>query len=147
MEELGGGNSSPEPMGTPGHGDFGSAYHPNISDKVMYLQMAFKQRPLRDGGGKPSFGRLAQSSSAGGQDLCPHFAVGTSSSRGGTPSQGASGPKGGIVKPPPTWGLALAGAGHQVGAAQGGRHQDPPESEGFRKDWRFQVASLGGKNG
>ena len=29
-----------------------------------------------------------------------------------------------------TWGLALAGAGHQVGAAQGGRHQGPPESEG-----------------
>ena len=27
--------------------------------KVMYLQMAFKQRPLRDGGGKPSLGRLA----------------------------------------------------------------------------------------
>ena len=54
-----GGNSSPGPMGTPGHG---SAYHPtdpNISDKVMYLQMAFKQRPLRDGGGKPSLGRLA----------------------------------------------------------------------------------------
>ena len=25
---LGGGNSSPGPMGTPGHGDFGSAYHP-----------------------------------------------------------------------------------------------------------------------
>ena len=25
----------------------------------MYLQMAFKQRPLRDGGGKPSLGRLA----------------------------------------------------------------------------------------
>ena len=38
-----------------------------------------------------------------------------------------------------TWGLALAGAGHQVGAAQGGRHQGPPESEGVRKDW----ASLG----
>ena len=36
-----------------------------------------------------------------------------------------------------TWGLALAGAGHQVGAAQGGRHQGPPESEGP------QVASLG----
>ena len=29
-----------------------------------------------------------------------------------------------------TWGLAMAGAGHQVGAAQGGRHQGPPESEG-----------------
>ena len=34
-------------------------HDPNISDKVMYLQMAFKQRPLRDGGGKPSLGRLA----------------------------------------------------------------------------------------
>ena len=32
-------------------------HDPNISDKVMYLQMAFKQRPLRDGGGKPSLGR------------------------------------------------------------------------------------------
>ena len=30
-----------------------------ISDWPMYLQMAFKQRPLRDGGGKPSLGRLA----------------------------------------------------------------------------------------
>ena len=39
----------------------------------------------------------------------------------GPPSQGASGPE---------WGLALAGAGHQVGAAQGGRHQGPPESSG-----------------
>ena len=29
-----------------------------------------------------------------------------------------------------TWWLAMAGAGHQVGAAQGGRHQGPPESEG-----------------
>ena len=36
----------------------------------------------------------------------------------GPRSQGASGFEGGIVKPPP-----LAGAGHQVGAAQGGRHQ------------------------
>ena len=34
-------------------------HDPNLSDKVMYLQMAFKQRPLRDGGGKPSLGRLA----------------------------------------------------------------------------------------
>ena len=56
-------------------------HDPNLSDKVMYLQMAFKQRPLRDGGGKPSLGRLAhlatvQSSSDGGQDLCPHFAMG-----------------------------------------------------------------------
>ena len=35
----------------------------------------------------------------------------------GPPSQGETS----------TWGLALAGAGHQVGAAQGGRHQGPPE--------------------
>ena len=41
-----------------------------------------------------------------------------------------------------TWGLAMAGAGHQVGAAQGGRHQGPPESEGPQKGLRFQVASL-----
>ena len=41
-------------------------HDPNISDKVMYLQMAFKQRPLRDGGGKPSLGRLAR-----GPDRCP----------------------------------------------------------------------------
>ena len=34
-------------------------HDPNLSDKVMCLQMAFKQRPLRDGGGKPSLGRLA----------------------------------------------------------------------------------------
>ena len=33
-------------------------HDPNL-DKVMYLQMAFNQRPLRDGGGKPSLGRLA----------------------------------------------------------------------------------------
>ena len=26
-------------------------HDPNLSDKVMYLQIAFKQRPLRDGGG------------------------------------------------------------------------------------------------
>ena len=32
-------------------------HDPNLSDKVMYLQMAFKQRPLRDGGGKPSLQR------------------------------------------------------------------------------------------
>ena len=53
-------------------------HDPNLSDKVMYLQMAFKQPLLRDGGGKPSLGRLAtvQSSSDGGQDLCPHFAMG-----------------------------------------------------------------------
>ena len=53
-------------------------HDPNLSDKVMYLQMAFKQRPLRDGGGKPSLGRLAPSTrplskaAALGQDLCPH---------------------------------------------------------------------------
>ena len=33
-------------------------HDPNLSEKVMYLQMAFKKRPLRDGGGKPSLGRL-----------------------------------------------------------------------------------------
>ena len=27
----------------------------------------------------------------------------------------------------------MAGAGHQAGAAQGGRHQGPPESEGPQK--------------
>ena len=57
-------------------------HDPNLSDKVMYLQMAFKQRPLRDGGGKPFWtaGRVdsatVQSSSDGGQDLCPHVAMG-----------------------------------------------------------------------
>ena len=42
-------------------------HDPNISDK-----MAFKQRPLRDGGGKPSLGRLAPWA----RPLCPHFVVG-----------------------------------------------------------------------
>ena len=43
----------------------------------------------------------------------------TCGSCGGTPLSG---------RQTSTWGLA--GAGHQVGAAQGGRHQGPPESEG-----------------
>ena len=51
----------------------GPPHNPNLSDKVMYLQMAFKQRPLRDGGGKPSLGRLAPWTR---QDLCPHVAMG-----------------------------------------------------------------------
>ena len=73
-------------------------HDPNLSDKVMYLQMAFKQRPLRDGGGKPSLGR--------------------------------------------PWSPLQQRWGPRSGAAQGGRHQGR-RVKVLRKDWRFQVASLG----
>ena len=52
----------------------------------------------------------------------------------GPPSQGASGPEGGD-RQTSIWGLALAGAGHQMGADR--------RVKVVRKDWRFQVASLG----
>ena len=38
----------------------------------------------------------------------------------------------------------MAGAGHQVGAAQGGRHQTPPESEGPQEG--LAVPGAGGRN-
>ena len=44
-----------------------------------------------------------------------------------------------------TWGLALAGAGHQVGAAQGGRHQGPPESEGPQQKLAVPGGLTGGR--
>ena len=44
-----------------------------------------------------------------------------------------------------TWGLALAGAGHQVGAAQGGRHQGPPESEGPQEGLAVPGGLTGGR--
>ena len=56
-KDLGGGTLPLDPWAHQGMEI--SDHDPNISDKVMYLQMAFKQRPLRDGGGKPSLGRLA----------------------------------------------------------------------------------------
>ena len=61
VEELGGGTLPLDPWAHQGMeiSDRPTTHDPNISDKVMYLQMAFKQRPLRDGGGKPSLGRLA----------------------------------------------------------------------------------------
>ena len=51
VEELGGGTLPLDPWAHQG-------VEISDRDKVMY-QMAFKQRPLRDGGGKPSLGRLA----------------------------------------------------------------------------------------
>ena len=72
----------------------------------------------------------------GGKDDGPDGAGwGTSSSLatcgscGGTPLSGCLWPREG-GRHTSTWGLAMAGAGHQVGAAQGGRHQGAPESEG-----------------
>ena len=84
-----GGNSSPGPMGTPGHGDFGSAYHPTDHSRPQYLRQdhvppdGFQAAPLERRWRKALVGTVGpvgptavQSSSAGGQDLCPHFAVG-----------------------------------------------------------------------
>ena len=39
----------------------------------------------------------------------------------------------------------LAGAGHQVGAAQGGRHQGPPESEGPQEGLAVPGGLIGGR--
>ena len=58
-------------------------------------------------------------------------------------TQGASG-RGGD-RQTSTWGLALAGAGHQVGAAQGGRHQGPPESEGPQEGLAVPGGLTGGR--
>ena len=44
-----------------------------------------------------------------------------------------------------TRGLAMAGAGHQVGAAQGGRHQGPPESEGPQEALAVPGGLTGGR--
>ena len=86
---LGGGNSFPGPMGTPGHGDFGSAYHPAHHSRPQYLRQGhvppdgFQAASLKRRWRKALIGTVGpvgptavQSSSAGGQDLCPHFAVG-----------------------------------------------------------------------
>ena len=60
-----GGNFCPGPMGTPGHGDFGSAYHPADHSRPQYLRQGhvppdgFQAAPLERRGGKPSLGRLA----------------------------------------------------------------------------------------
>ena len=65
-------------------------HDPNLSDKVMYLQMAFKQRPLRDGGEKPSLGRLApwtrplSKAAAMGAKICVLTSSSRSRSRWGT---------------------------------------------------------------
>ena len=74
VEEFGGGNSSPGPMGAPGHGDFGSAYHPADHSRPQYLRQGHV--PALVGTVGPVGPTAVQSSSAGGQDLCPHFAVG-----------------------------------------------------------------------
>ena len=79
-------------MGTPGHGDFGSAYHPTDHSRPQYLRQGhvppdgFQAAPLVPlerrwrkalvGTVGPVGPTAVQSSSAGGQDLCPHFAVG-----------------------------------------------------------------------
>ena len=89
VEELGGGNSFFGPMGTPGHGDFGSAYHPADHSRPQYLRQGhvppdgFQAASLKRRWRKALVGTVGpvgptavQSSSAGGQDLCPHFAVG-----------------------------------------------------------------------
>ena len=57
-------------------------------------------------------------------------------------TQGAPGPKTGFVKPP-TWGLAMAGAGHQVVLLKADVTKTHRRVKVVRKDWRFQVASLG----
>ena len=73
-----------------------------ISDRPTTLPIthdAFKQRPLRDGGGKPSLGRLApwtgplSKAAALGANLCPHVAMKESLSLGdgSHPYQGDSG--------------------------------------------------------
>ena len=59
VDELGGGTLPPDPWAHQGMeiSDRPTilpiTHDPNLSDKVMYLQMAFKQRPLRDGGAAP----------------------------------------------------------------------------------------------
>ena len=84
-DELRGGTLFPEPWAHHGMDRptiLPLTHDPNLSDQAMYLQMAFKQRPLRDGGGAligtvgPMDPATVQSSRDGGQDLCPHFAVG-----------------------------------------------------------------------
>ena len=55
----------------------------------------------------------------------------------GPPSQGALAREGG--RQTSTWGLAMAGAGHQVGAVTKAHRR----VKVLRKDWRFLVASLG----
>ena len=67
----------------------------------------------------------------------------------GPPSQGAPRGRSSNLR----LGLAMAGAGHQVGAAQGGCHQGPPESEspqegltvpgGFTGGWVNKVGTYG----
>ena len=75
-------------MGTPLHGDLGSAHHPADHARPKSLRQGYvppdglQTAPPQGRGGKPSLGRLApwtrplSKSSDGGQDLCPHVAVG-----------------------------------------------------------------------
>ena len=70
------------------HGDFGSAYHPADHSRPQYLRQGhvppdgFQAAPLERrwwkalGDVGPVGPTAVQSSSAGGQDLCPHFAIG-----------------------------------------------------------------------
>ena len=74
----------------------------------------------------------------------PSSPLATCGSRGGTPLSGCLWPRGGD-RQTSTWGLALAGAGHQVGAAQGGRHQGPPESEGPQEGLAVPGGLTGGR--
>ena len=128
-------------MNTPGHGDFGSAYHPADHSRPQYLrqghvppdgfQTASLERRWRKAlvGTVGPVGQTAvQSSSAGGQDLCPHFAVG-----GQAPGVALVG--GGVTSLPrgPT-------GGHQEDSAPGaGRPADgqPPSPENIQETTSF----------
>ena len=110
-------------MGTPGHGDFGSAYHPTDHSRPQYLRQGhvppdgFQAAPLERRWRKALVGTVGpvgptavQSSSAGGQDLCPHFAVGGQASGvalvGGGVTSLPRGPTGGHQKKFWRWGQA-----------------------------------------
>ena len=76
-------------MGTPWHGDLGSAHHPADHARPQSLRQGHvppdglqtaslkgRRRKALIGTVGPMDTATVQSSSAGGQDLCPHFAVG-----------------------------------------------------------------------